>query len=48
MAMRLMGSLVSAILTSAHTFKDDATWGWVADLLDNKIQVADKFAVTWG
>ena len=42
------GSLVSTILDSAHTFKGNATWGWVADLLDNKAIVADKFAVDWG
>ena len=42
------GSLVSTILDSAHTFKGDATWGWVADLLDNKITVAKTFAVDWG
>ena len=42
------GSLVVQILTSAHSFKGDATWGWVADLLDNKILVADLFAVEWG
>ncbi len=42
------GSLVSTILSSAHTFKGDPTWGWVADLLDNKITVAKTFAVDWG
>jgi hypothetical protein len=42
------GSLVSTILDSAHTFKGDATWGWVADLLDNKIEVAATLAVDWG
>lgn len=42
------GSLVSTILNSAHTFKGDATWGWVADLLDNKAAVANKFAVQYG
>ena len=42
------GSLVSTILSSAHTYKGDATWGWVADLLDNKITVANQFAVDWG
>jgi len=42
------GSLVSTILSSAHTYKGDATWGWVPDLLDNKISVANQFAVTWG
>ena len=42
------GSLVVDILASAHSFKGDPTWGFVADLLDNKIQVAHKFAVDWG
>lgn len=42
------GALVIQILSSAHTFKGDATWGWVADLLDNKLLVADRFAVDWG
>jgi Ca2+-binding RTX toxin-like protein/V8-like Glu-specific endopeptidase len=42
------GSLVSTILDAAHTYKGDPTWGWVPDLLDNKIQVADQFAVDWG
>jgi len=42
------GSLVSTILNSAHTFKGDATWGWVANLLDNKAAVAHTFAVSMG
>ena len=42
------GSLVSTILDSAHTFKGDATWGWVANLLDNKFAVARQVAVDWG
>ena len=42
------GSLVTTILTSAHSFKGDTTWGWVADLLDNKLTVAKTFAVDWG
>jgi serralysin len=42
------GLLVDSILNSAHTFKGDAQWGWVADLLDNKIAVAERFAVEWG
>jgi hypothetical protein len=42
------GSLVTDILQSAHTFKGDATWGWVADLLDNKAFVAHRFAVEMG
>jgi len=42
------GALVTTILYSAHTFKGDATWGWVADLLDNKAFVAQRFAVEMG
>lgn len=42
------GSLVTSILGSAHTYKGNAEWGWVADLLDNKISVAHYFAVEQG
>lgn len=42
------GSLVSTILDSAHMFKGDAKFGYVADLLDNKIAVAQTVAVNWG
>lgn len=42
------GSLVTNILASAHTFKGNAEFGWVADLLDNKTQVANQFAVKAG
>lgn len=42
------GSLVGTILASAHSFKGDATWGFVADLLDNKKMVGMKLAVDWG
>ncbi|GGC96711.1 Ig-like domain-containing protein [Undibacterium terreum] len=42
------GSLVSTILNAAHTYKGDPSLGWVADLLDNKIAVADQVAVAWG
>jgi hypothetical protein len=42
------GSLVSAILDSAHTFKGNPTYGYVADLLDNKIAVARTIAIDWG
>ena len=41
-------SLANDILDSAHTFKGNPTWGWVADLLDNKIAVANTIAVEWG
>ncbi|MBI5923661.1 MAG: DUF4214 domain-containing protein [Betaproteobacteria bacterium] len=42
------GSLVTDILDSAHTFKGSAAYGWVADLLDNKIAVSNKFAIELG
>lgn len=42
------GSMVHTILGTAHNFKGDATWGWVADLLDNKAELTNKFAVEWG
>jgi hypothetical protein len=42
------GSLISTMLYSAHTFKGDGEWGWVADLLDNKIAVSKTFAIEWG
>lgn len=41
-------SLGLDIVFAAHTYKGDATWGWVADLLDNKITVAKTFAIDWG
>jgi hypothetical protein len=42
------GSLIGTMLVSAHSFKGDATWGWVADLLDNKYTVGSYFAVQQG
>lgn len=42
------GTLVAAILQSAHTFKGHAEWGWVADLLDNKVAVGKMFAIEQG
>jgi hypothetical protein len=42
------GSLVKTMLSSAHSFKGDGTWGWVADLLDNKATVANYFAIQEG
>lgn len=42
------GSLAQDILNSAHTFKGDATYGYVADLLDNKYLVGRTVAVDWG
>jgi hypothetical protein len=42
------GTLVASILGSAHSFKGDATYGYVADLLDNKIAVGELFAIEQG
>lgn len=42
------GSLVLTILNSAHSFKGDAIYGQVADLLDNRLIVANYFAVIQG
>ena len=41
-------TLVASIITSAHQFKGDAQWGWIADLLDNKVEVANLFSVDYG
>lgn len=42
------GSLLEAILDSAHTFEGHAQYGWVADLLANKFEVGKLFAVDMG
>ena len=42
------GSLINTMLDSAHSFKGNASWGWVSNLLDNKIAVAKTFAIDWG
>jgi hypothetical protein len=42
------GELVTTILDSAHSFKGRSDYGWVADLLDNKAYVAQRFAVEMG
>lgn len=41
-------TLAQDILNSAHTFKGNAEFGWVADLLDNKVVVGKTIAVDWG
>jgi len=41
-------TLVSSIIAAAHGYKGDTEWGWVADLLDNKVEVANLFAVEYG
>lgn len=42
------GTLIRTMLGSAHTYKGDLTYGWVAQLLDNKIQVGRDFSVAQG
>jgi hypothetical protein len=42
------GTLVASILGSAHSFKGDVTYGYVADLLDNKVEVGKLFAIEQG
>lgn len=42
------GSLINTMLGAAHSYKGDATWGWVPDLLDNKVSVGIYHAVTAG
>jgi hypothetical protein len=42
------GALVKSMLDSAHSFVGHAEWGWVPQLLDNKIAVGKYFAVEHG
>lgn len=42
------GSMVRAILVSAREYANDATWGWVTTLLNNKLDIANYFAVQQG
>ena len=42
------GSLVIAMLNSARTFVGHAEWGWVPQLLDNKVNVGLFFAIEQG
>lgn len=42
------GSLINTIVNAAHGFKGDATYGWVADLLDNKVSVGRFFSIDQG
>jgi hypothetical protein len=42
------GALVLAMLNSAHSFEGDPTWGWVAKLLNKKIELGFYFAVEHG
>ena len=40
--------LIQTMLTAAHGFANDPTWGWVPQLLNNKITVGYQSAVTYG
>lgn len=42
------GTLIKTILFSAHSFKGKADYGWVADLLDNKVTVGNYYAIEQG
>lgn len=42
------GTLIRTIIASAYTYKGDATLGWVALLLENKVKVANLVAVQQG
>ena len=42
------GTLIKAMLGSAHTFKGNANYGYVADTLENKVSVGSYFAVQQG
>jgi hypothetical protein len=42
------GGLVISMLTSAHTYEGDADYGWVPQLLNNKITVANYFCLQQG
>lgn len=41
-------SLISSMLYAAHTFKGDAQWSWVPQLLENKISTGKYFSVQQG
>ena len=40
--------LIATMLTAAHAFANDPTWGWVSKLLDNKVALGEYVAVTKG
>lgn len=42
------GELVAMMLDAAHALKGDSNWGWVADLLDDRILMSKRVAVEWG
>lgn len=42
------GTLIHTMLDAAHTYKGDANFGWVAQLIENKTIVSKDFAITKG
>lgn len=38
------GEFVQKLISDAKAFKGDATWGWVATYMENRVAVANKFA----
>lgn len=42
------GELVATMLDAAQGLEGDSTWGWVADLLDDKVLMSKRIAVEWG
>jgi hypothetical protein len=42
------GELVSTMLDAAHALDGTEPWGWVADLLDDKVLMSKQVAVDWG
>jgi hypothetical protein len=45
---RSKASMIGVMLNSAHSYANDPTWGWVPNLLDNKIAVGRYFAIDGG
>lgn len=45
---RSKGNLISTMLVSARSFTGNAEWGWVPQLLDNKVAIGTFFAVQQG
>ncbi|MEN9314911.1 MAG: hypothetical protein RIS35_1304, partial [Pseudomonadota bacterium] len=42
------GELVGTMLDAARGLTGDTTWGWVAQLLDDKVLMSKRVAVDWG
>jgi mono/diheme cytochrome c family protein len=42
------GALIGTMLNSAHNYAGDPVWGWVPQLLDNKVLVGNYFSIQQG